>query len=440
MKVWMALVLAGVLAGGAAAQEEGAPPEVQPEEQPAPEEATSEGRAIFEAAAAAVRRAQAITYRARYYSTGGMASLMPSSEADVRMLRSGRGTWLVRTIGTGKTRSNPNLEFDISYMGATNEWVDHANKKVYEKLPRESKGEAFTIGNGTKLDEMLEINPFRAELAPSMEYLVEPREEVNGVLCDIVSVQKGRSTTRWAFGVDDHLPRRRESIVNTSAMSGSMVLELTDVRVDESNPPRMPQEMVRVAVPEGYEEDRTAPPMQPPPAPQPAVAQPEPPKEAAGEEPVQPPPPPPPPEPRVRTAPDFSLKTPSGDTVSLSSLRGRVVVLEFAGSWCIPLREAHPELQELADRYKDVAVYLVNVREKDANNIIGDLSRGNFTFGLLLNGDATATAYGIKRYPSYCVVNKDGLLIHTEAGFVKGETFTALREAVEAALNDEPVE
>ena len=436
MKAWHVLVLVGTLAGGmtgAVAQEQPAAGGETAAAQP-----TSDGRAIFEAAAAAVKRAQSITYRAKYYSTGGMASLMPSSEADVRMLRSGRGTWLVRTMGTGKTRTNPNVEFDVAYMGATNEWVDHAQQKVLEKLPRDSKGEAFTIGNGTKLDELVDAIPFKNELAANAEYTLEPREEVGGVLCDVVSVQKGRATARWSIGVEDHLPRRRESIVSATAMSGSMILELSDVRADESSPPRMPQEMVRVAVPAGYTEDRTAPPTAP--VPQPTVAaQPEPPKGVPTED-YQAPAPAPvePPRPQVLNAPDFSLKTPGGETVALSSLRGNVVVLEFAGSWCIPLRDAHPELEDLAQRYKskDVVVYLVNVREKAASNMVSDLSRGGFTFGLLLDGDATAAAYNIKRYPSYCVIDKDGLLKLTEAGFVKSQTMAAVGNAIEAALGN----
>jgi thiol-disulfide isomerase/thioredoxin len=437
MNAWQVLVLVGTLAGcmtGAVAQEQPGAAGESAAAQPA-----SDGRAIFEAAAAAVKRAQSITYRAKYYSTGGMATMMPSSEADVRMLRSGRGTWLVRTMGTGKTRTNPNVEFDVAYMGSTNEWVDHAQQKVLEKLPRDSKGEAFTIGNGTRLDELVDAIPFKNELAANTEYTLEPREEVGGVLCDVVSVQKGRATARWSIGVEDHLPRRRESIVSATAMSGSMILELSDVRADESSPPRMPQEMVRVAVPAGYTEERVAPPTAPVPPKQPVAAQPEPPKGVPTEDyqvpapaPVEPPPP------QVLTAPEFSLKTPAGDTVTLSSLRGKIVVLEFAGSWCIPLRDAHPELEDLAQRYKskDVVVYLVNVREKSASNMVSDLSRGSFTFGLLLNGDATAAAYNIKRYPSYCVIDKDGLLKLTEAGFVKGQTMAAVGNAIEAALGN----
>ncbi len=65
------------------------------------------------------------------------------------------------------------------------------------------------------------------------------------------------------------------------------------------------------------------------------------------------------------------MKDPAGKSVSLKSLRGKIVLLDFWATWCGPCRMAMPGLQKLHDRYKDkpVAIYGVNCRERrpDAN-------------------------------------------------------------------------
>jgi thiol-disulfide isomerase/thioredoxin len=239
------------------------------------------------------------------------------------------------------------------------------------------------------------------------------------------------------------MPRKRESVLNTSAVSGTMVIEINDLKVDNDKPPRLPPEMVRVSVPEGYEEDRVPPPAAPA-APAP-VAETTPPDSkgtpnAAPVEESKPAAPVEPETPRIVAAPAFELLTPTGEKVSLASLKGKVVVLQFAGSWCISLRDAHPELEALTQQYKDrgVAVYLVNVREKSNQNMVNDLAEDKATFGLLLNGDQVATQYRIMRYPSYCVIDKEGLLTLTEPGFVKNQTIPAVGQAIEAALGNAP--
>jgi peroxiredoxin len=67
-----------------------------------------------------------------------------------------------------------------------------------------------------------------------------------------------------------------------------------------------------------------------------------------------------------KTAPDFSVRTLTGDTVSYSSLKGKPLVLNFAASWCGPCELEAPVLVRMYDKYKDRANFFgIAVRDQE---------------------------------------------------------------------------
>jgi thiol-disulfide isomerase/thioredoxin len=135
-------------------------------------------------------------------------------------------------------------------------------------------------------------------------------------------------------------------------------------------------------------------------------------------------------------APDFVLTAPDSKQVSLSSLRGKVVLLDFWATWCGPCIKAMPSIQKLHDKYKDkaVAIYGVNTWERGAADLAQKyMEKNSFTYGLLLKGDELAKAYGISGIPTLVLIGPDGKILHLAVGFGPGEE-EHLSEMIDKAL------
>jgi cytochrome c biogenesis protein CcmG/thiol:disulfide interchange protein DsbE len=118
-------------------------------------------------------------------------------------------------------------------------------------------------------------------------------------------------------------------------------------------------------------------------------------------------------QPTSGAAPDFELTTFEGNTFRLSDLRGKVVVVNFWASWCVPCRDEAPTLQSLWERYRGQGFVLVGVdyadTESGARNFIKE-------FGITYpNGPDTGTRisdeYNIQGVPETFVVDQQGNIV-----------------------------
>ncbi|MEK6726311.1 MAG: TlpA disulfide reductase family protein [Deltaproteobacteria bacterium] len=120
-------------------------------------------------------------------------------------------------------------------------------------------------------------------------------------------------------------------------------------------------------------------------------------------------------------APAFSLKDIKGNTVTLESLKGKVVFLDFWASWCGPCKEELPELELLYKKYGKDGFEVVGISvDKSESNVVEFLKKRPISFTILTNikGDV-AEAYGLPGMPTGYIIGKDGVIQHRHAGFAR---------------------
>lgn len=121
-----------------------------------------------------------------------------------------------------------------------------------------------------------------------------------------------------------------------------------------------------------------------------------------------------PPENKVESAPDFSLPALDGHTVTLSELRGRVVILDFWASWCKPCTRTLPALHELATRLEGRGVVFVAISLDRAESAAREyaeaqgLALGSIVYGSFDAAKAVEDLYGVVGIPRTFVIDRDG--------------------------------
>jgi thiol-disulfide isomerase/thioredoxin len=126
-------------------------------------------------------------------------------------------------------------------------------------------------------------------------------------------------------------------------------------------------------------------------------------------------------------APDFTLSSLNGESVTLSDLRGRYVLVNFWATWCAPCLAEMPALQALADDHNGSLIVLgINQRE-DPSAIEPFIQRLGVSFPILLDpDDATLINYQVMGLPRSALVDPDGFIIYRAFGEVDIEAVATL--------------
>jgi cytochrome c biogenesis protein CcmG/thiol:disulfide interchange protein DsbE len=121
---------------------------------------------------------------------------------------------------------------------------------------------------------------------------------------------------------------------------------------------------------------------------------------------------------RAVPAPNFELPTRTG-SVSLDSLRGKVVLVDFWASWCAPCARSFPWLAAMEERYAAQGLAIVAIDlDHDREAADAFLERHPAPFQVAFDaGGKTAEAFKVRGMPSSFLIGPDGALLYTHVGF-----------------------
>lgn len=126
-------------------------------------------------------------------------------------------------------------------------------------------------------------------------------------------------------------------------------------------------------------------------------------------------------------APDFTLETVDGETISLHDLRGRVVVLDFWTTWCLQCVQEVPIMNEFSDwaNQEDLPITVIAVntypkknQEAHLKQVRSYLEKNDIDMLIALDpsGTPVANEYGVQAFPSNVIINPDGIVTMTGVG------------------------
>jgi peroxiredoxin len=384
-----------------------------------PDETATPGvSAILAKADAAIAKAKTLTARITIEPIGGVAaSLQPASSAVAfRRHDQGLSGWALAIKGE-RTRIDGTSEpifagFDGSTFRSTKPDV-----QILIEAAKPSRDLLVEHQAHWHADWLVRWDALAKAFAnPEHESALRHAgfSNVDGVACEVVYIDYSElddpklMDAWWHLATSDGLPRRVDwHFYSEASGDGFVRVNLRDVKLDAP----VSDSDLAIATPEGYTVEKQV-----------AAPQAKAPRVKASE----------PSGPGVGTqAPDFALKNPAGETVSLKDLKGKVVLLDFWATWCPPCRAAMPGIQAIHEKYKDKGVVVLGMNFNDNGNPKAYMEKNKFTYGLLLNAETVGGVYGIGGIPHFVVIGPDGKIEYAGVGYGGKKTDEDIEAAIE---------
>jgi thiol-disulfide isomerase/thioredoxin len=145
---------------------------------------------------------------------------------------------------------------------------------------------------------------------------------------------------------------------------------------------------------------------------------------------------------RAKLAPPFSLTTIDGQKISLDSLAGKVVLIDFWASWCVPCRDAFPHMRAISHKFEGRPFVLLSINlDKDAKEWRDFVARNDMPWTLChedgFDGNV-AKLFNVRAIPSTFSIDADGVLEDQHVGDanIEGKLKKMIDRAVEISGKD----
>ncbi len=138
-----------------------------------------------------------------------------------------------------------------------------------------------------------------------------------------------------------------------------------------------------------------------------------------------------------KPAPEFTLQDISGDRISLSDFRGKVVLVEFWATWCPPCRLSVPELQHLQKEFsgKDLVILGISMDNGDdvRERLKEFINEYNVSYRVLIDDGEVSRRYGIVSIPTIFLLDRELRVAKKVMGYYEGLE-DSLKKEIEALL------
>jgi thiol-disulfide isomerase/thioredoxin len=124
-------------------------------------------------------------------------------------------------------------------------------------------------------------------------------------------------------------------------------------------------------------------------------------------------------EPFSGLAPDFSLKSFDGQEVSLSRLKGKVVLLDFWATWCGPCKESIPHLIQLYKNYRESGFEVVgmNIDKGDGETVRRFVMSMDIPYPVVITPEDVVRSYRVTGIPATFLIDRQGKIREKMVGF-----------------------
>ncbi len=124
-----------------------------------------------------------------------------------------------------------------------------------------------------------------------------------------------------------------------------------------------------------------------------------------------------------KLAPSFDAQSLDGGKISLESLKGKAVILNFWATWCIPCKIEMPLLEQVYNDNKDKGLVIIGANYRQPSPIIKRYTSKNpISFPILLDEDGEISKkYGVFALPATFFINRQGHYLGSHTGLLTKE-------------------
>ena len=139
-------------------------------------------------------------------------------------------------------------------------------------------------------------------------------------------------------------------------------------------------------------------------------------------------------------APDFSFTTIDNEQISLASLRGKVALLDFWGTWCPPCRASIPTIAGLQKQFAKKQVEFVGISSDSDEDVWRKFIAANHMVWSEYrdSDDHVQLAFQVDSFPTYIVLDRNGVIRFRQSGFAEQLSGGEISEALNKALKEKP--